>query len=171
MKDLLPPTLVTFIKDVLQAIIANELHARMMKSYVVPFRCRQSVTDLAHINSQIHRAHVAWVSRFPVSWHGVGHGLYAKSKMVMHWDTQHKSSKVYIASKKSCWWSTRLWDTRKGWCKTNFHALRVALVVTITNPSAEEPARVASTALTILLQSSSQDKTSHGGRDDGISKI
>ena len=77
MKDLLPPTLVTFIKDVLQAIIANELHARMMKSYVAHFRRRQSVTDLAHINSQFCHAQVAWVSRFPVSWRGVGHGLHA----------------------------------------------------------------------------------------------
>ena len=76
-EDLVPPTLVTFIKDVLQAIIANELHARMMKSYVAHFRRRQSVTDLAHINSQFCHAQVAWVSRFPVSWRGVGHGLHA----------------------------------------------------------------------------------------------
>ena len=79
MKDFLPPTPVTFIKGLLQAIIANELHARMMKSYVAPFRGRQSVTDLAHVNSQFCHAQVAWVSRFPVSWRGVGHGLCANS--------------------------------------------------------------------------------------------
>ena len=80
MKDLLPPTLVTFIKGFLHAIIANERDARVMKSYVFAFRCRQSVTDLAHIESQFHAAHVAWT----FSQHKVGHGLHANSKKVMH---------------------------------------------------------------------------------------
>ena len=94
MKDFLPPTPVTLIKDFLQAIIANGLHARMMKSYVVSFRCSQSITDYAHKCAQIHHAHVAWISSFPVSWHEVGHGLHARSKTNMHWDTWYKSFKI-----------------------------------------------------------------------------
>ena len=114
MKDLLPLTLVTLIKDVLQAIIANELHARMMKSYVAHFRRRQSVTDLAHINSQFCHAQVAWVSRFPVSWRGVGHGLCAnsnKNSCTEILDT--KAQRIYFAPRQDCWVSTRLWNTRK----------------------------------------------------------
>ena len=44
-------------------------------------------------------------------------------------------------------------------------------LVGVANPSTQEPVRIASTTLAILLQSSAHDKTSYVGRDDGVSKI
>ena len=79
-KDLLPPTLVTFIKGFLHAIIANEHDAQVMKSFVFAFWCHQTVTNFAHIESQIHPAHAAWM----FSQREVGHGLDANSKKGMH---------------------------------------------------------------------------------------
>ena len=73
-KDLLPPTLVTVIKGFLHALIANEPDGHVMTWFA--FRCRQCGTDLAHMESQVQSAYIAWMS----SQHEVGHGLHANSK-------------------------------------------------------------------------------------------
>ena len=81
MKDFLPPTPVTLIKDVLQAIIAKDLHSWMMESYVFLFRCSQSITNSAHRNARVHHAHVACrASNVPVLCTGNGHGLFARAE-------------------------------------------------------------------------------------------
>ena len=80
-KDLLPPTLVTFVNWFLHALIANEHDAQVMKSFVFAFWCQQAVTNLAPVvKSPIYPAHVAEIFRQ----HEVGHGLDANSKRIMH---------------------------------------------------------------------------------------
>ena len=50
----------TLIQNVLQAIVAKDLHFWVMESYVASFRCGQAITNLAHRNAQVHHAFVAW---------------------------------------------------------------------------------------------------------------
>ena len=76
MEDFFPPTHVTFIQNVLQAIVAKDLHFWVMESYVASFRCCQAITNLAHRNAQVHHAFVAWrASNVPFSCTGPGSGL------------------------------------------------------------------------------------------------
>ena len=81
MKDFLPPTPVTSIEDLLQAIIAKDLHPGMMESYVALFRCSQSITNSAHRNARVHHAHVACrASNAPLLCPRNCHGLFARTK-------------------------------------------------------------------------------------------
>ena len=59
-KDFHPPARMTFIKDPLCALIANGLQIRMMKLYVIPLRCGQSVTNWRVRIARVDHANVAW---------------------------------------------------------------------------------------------------------------
>ena len=75
-KDLHPPALVTFIEDLLRAIVANGLQIRMMKLYVIALRSSQSVTNSRIRIARVDHANVAWgAPNNPVARSRAGHGM------------------------------------------------------------------------------------------------
>ena len=75
-KDFHPPAFVTFIKNLLRAIVANVLQTWMMKLYVIALRCGQSVTNSRIRIARVDHANVAWrAPNNPVARSEAGHGM------------------------------------------------------------------------------------------------